>query len=231
MKTIGLLGGMSWESSREYYRLINQQVRERLGGLHSAEILMVSVDFAPLSAAMDSGNWNQIREILTARGRILASAGADILLICTNTMHKFADEIARASAPAKLIHIGDCAAQESLRLGYRTVALMGTRFTMEENFYTSRLEASGLKVLLPDSGERTWIDNLIFQELCAGTFNDESRKRIAEIASGLADRGAEAVILGCTELPLILTPEESPIPVVDTMAVHASAAVETALKS
>jgi len=231
MKTIGLLGGMSWESSRKYYRLINQQVRERLGGLHSAEILMVSVDFAPLSAAMDSGNWNLIREILNSRGRILSSAGADILLICTNTMHKFADEIARASAPARLIHIGDCAAQESLRLGYRTVALMGTRFTMEENFYTSRLERAGLKVLLPDSGERTWIDKLIFQELCAGRFSNESRKRIAQIASGLADRGAEAVILGCTELPLILTPEESPIPLVDTMAVHASAAVETALNS
>lgn len=125
MKTIGLLGGMSWESTREYYRLINQTVRERLGGLHSAEILMVSVDFAPISAAMERGNWNQIREILTDRARILSSAGADILLICTNTMHRFAEEIARTSVPAELIHIGDCAAAEALSRGCKTVALMG----------------------------------------------------------------------------------------------------------
>jgi aspartate racemase len=146
-------------------------------------------------------------------------------------MHRFAEEIARASAPAELIHIGDCAAAEALHRGCRTVALMGTRFTMEENFYTSRLENAGLKVLLPSSGERAWIDDLIFRELCAGTFKEESRRRIAEITSRLADRGAEAVVLGCTELPLILTPGESALPLVDTMEVHVIRAVETALKA
>ncbi len=229
MKTIGLLGGMSWESTREYYCLINETVRERLGGLHSAEIIMASVDFAPLSAAMEAGDWDEIRRILIERTRCLISAGIDLLLICTNTMHKFAEEVALAASPAKLIHIGDVAASEARRLGYNKVALMGTRFTMEENFYRDKLRNAGLEVIIPDDDERKWIDNLIFRELCAGIFEDESRRRIAEITARLAENGAEAVVLGCTELPLILTLEESPLPVLDTMALHAAAAVDEVL--
>ena len=229
MKTIGLLGGMSWESTREYYRLINQYVRVQLGGLHSAEIIIASVDFAPLSRAMESGDWNKIHEILIDRTKRLSSAGIDLLLLCTNTMHKFAADIAGAASPAKFIHIGECAAVEARLRGFGKVALMGTRFTMEENFYTATLEASGLEVALPDRNERKWIDDLIFQELCAGRFKDESRRTISEIVERLAGNGAEAVVLGCTELPLILTTEESPLPLLDTMALHCQDAVRQAL--
>lgn len=229
MKTIGLLGGMSWESTREYYRLINEDIRERLGGLHSAEILMASVDFGPLSQAMDSGDWNYIRTVLLDRTKRLNSAGADLLLICTNTMHRFADDIAAAAIPARLIHIGECAAAEARRLGYRKVALMGTRFTMEGKFYAEKLEAAGLEVMLPVKKDREWINNLIFDDLCAGIFEDVSRRKMAAITDRLKEDGAEAVVLGCTELPLILSPEESPLPLLDTMALHARAAVDAAL--
>jgi aspartate racemase len=230
MKTIGLLGGMSWESSREYYRMINEGIRERLGGLHSAEIIMASVDFEPLSAAMESESWDEIRQILTDRTRRLVNAGIDFLLICTNTMHKFAPDIAAAAAPAELIHIGECTASETVRRGFRKVALMGTRFTMEEDFYRAGLESHNLEVLIPDEDERKWIDRLIFGELCAGIFRDDSRRHLAGIVERIAGEGAEAVILGCTELPLILSVEDSPIPVLDTMEIHASAAVNAALK-
>jgi len=230
MKTIGLLGGMSWESSREYYRMINEGIRERLGGLHSAEIIMASVDFQPLSTAMETGNWDEISRVLINRTKRLVDADIDLLLICTNTMHKLAPDIAAAAAPAELIHIGECAAAESVRRGYRKVALMGTRFTMEEDFYRAGLESEGLEVLIPDDEERKWIDKLIFGELCAGIFKDDSRRQLAEIVERIAGEGAEAVILGCTELPLILSAEESPVPILDTMEIHASAAVKAALR-
>ena len=230
MKTIGLLGGMSWESTREYYRLINESVRERLGGLHSAEIILASVDFAPLSAAMNRGDWPFIRSTLEARTRSLAAAGAEMILICTNTMHKLADTIAAAAAPVPLIHIGQCSAEAAKRGGFTSAALLGTRFTMEEDFYTSRLQAAGLKVLLPTPEERQWLDNLIFQDLCAGVFRSEARAEAAGLIGRLGDQGAEAVILGCTELPLIISPDESPLPLIDTTRIHAAAAVETALE-
>ena len=229
MKTIGLLGGMSWESTREYYRLINEGVRDRLGGLHSAEIIMSSVDFAPLSASMENGDWEYIRNILADRTKRLKAAGIDILLICTNTMHRFAEDIADVAAPVKLIHIGECAAAAASERGYGKVALMGTRFTMEEKFYREKLETSGLAVIIPNDSERKWIDKLIFEDLCAGVFRDESRKRMVEITGRLAADGAEALVLGCTELPLILTPEASPLPILDTMALHAAAAVNEVL--
>lgn len=220
---------MSWESTREYYRLINEEIRERLGGLHSAEILMASVDFGPLSDAMDAGDWGQIRSVLLDRTKRLSSAGADFLLICTNTMHRFADDIARAAEPARLIHIGECAANEARRLGYRKVALMGTRFTMEGTFYREKLKTAGLEVFIPAEEERTWIDQLIFNDLCAGVFEESSRRKIASITGRMAEDGAEALVLGCTELPLILSPSESPLPLLDTMALHAQAAVDVAL--
>lgn len=229
MKTIGLLGGMSWESSREYYRILNEGVRERLGGLHSAELMMASVDFDPLSGAMNEGNWDFVRNTLTARARSLAAAGAELLLICTNTMHKLADDVAAAGEPARLIHIGRCAAEEAGRRNFGKVALMGTRFTMEEDFYRAQLEASGIETLVPDEREREWINNLIFRELCAGIFRDEARQRMASVTGRLAGEGAEALVLGCTELPLILTPEESPLPVLDTMDIHCRAALDAAL--
>ena len=230
MKTIGLLGGMSWESTREYYRLINEKVREKLRGLHSAEIIMASVDFQPLATAMDLEDWDEIRKVLINRTNRLVDAGIDLLLICTNTMHKFATDIAAAAAPARLIHIGVCTADEARRRGYKKIALLGTRFTMEEDFYQAKLEAAGLEVLIPEKEEREWIDKLIFGELCAGIFKNESRLHLAGITTGLAGKGAEAVVLGCTELPLILSPEESPIPVLDTMEIHTDAAVTEALK-
>ncbi len=231
MKTIGLLGGMSWESSREYYRLLNEGVRERLGGLHSADLVLSSVDFGPFAAAMDIGDWDYIRKELTRRAMSLTAAGAQVLLICTNTMHKLADGIAEAAAPAKLIHIGQCTADEARRQGFSKVALMGTRFTMEEDFYRSRLEANGVETIIPDDGEREWIDRLIFTELCVGTFRDEARKQIAAITRRLAEQGADAVVLGCTELPLILNAAESPIPILDTMELHAAAALDAAFGS
>ncbi len=230
MKTIGLLGGMSWESTREYYRLINEKVRMKLGSLHSAEIIMASVDFQPLATAMDLEDWDEIRKVLINRTNRLVDAGIDLLLICTNTMHKFAADIAAAAAPAKLIHIGKCTADEARRRGYKKISLLGTRFTMEEDFYRAKLEAAGLEVLIPEKEEREWIDKLIFGELCAGIFKNESRLRLAGITAELAGKGAEAVVLGCTELPLILGPEESPIPVLDTMEIHTDAAVSEALK-
>lgn len=231
MKTIGLLGGMSWESTREYYRLINEKVREQLGGLHSAEIIMASVDFQPLSTAMEKGDWESIRNVLIERTGRLKDAGADLLLICTNTMHKFATDIAVAAEPARLIHIGEVTAAEASRLEYKKVSLMGTRFTMEEDFYRVKLEAAGLEVTIPNNEEREWMNKLIFGELCAGVFKDESRRRMAEITGRLAADGAEAVVLACTELPLILTPEESPLPILDTMEIHAEAAVQAAIEA
>lgn len=231
MKTIGLLGGMSWESTREYYRLINEGIRERLGGLHSAEILMASVDFSPLSTAMEAADWKKIETILSDRARRLSGAGAEILLLCTNTMHKLAESVAAEAAPAKFLHIGTCAADEAVAQGFRTVALLGTRFTMEEDFYRNRLEAAGLEVLIPDPSARDWINELIFTDLCAGIFREKARKTMADIVLTLAEEGAEAVVLGCTELPLILTAKESTLPILDTMALHARSAVDAALDS
>jgi aspartate racemase len=230
MKTIGLLGGMSWESSREYYRILNEGVRDRLGGLHSAELVMASVDFGPVSDAMAADDWALVRKTLRDRAGSLAAAGAELLLICTNTMHKMADDVAEAADPARLIHIGQCAADEAARRGYSKVALMGTRFTMEEDFYRARLESSGIGTLLPDDGEREWINALIFGELCAGIFRNEARQRMASITARLAREGAEALVLGCTELPLILTPDESPLPILDTMDIHCAAALDAALE-
>lgn len=221
---------MSWESTREYYRLINEEIRERLGGLHSAEILMASVDFAPLSQSMDDGDWEGIKTVLLDRTRRLSSAGAELLLICTNTMHRFADDIAAEAKPARLIHIGECAAAEARRCGYRKVALMGTRFTMEGKFYIEKLQESGLELILPGEEDRKWIDQLIFDDLCAGIFEDNSRRKMAAITAQLKEDGAEAVVLGCTELPLILTQEESLLPLLDTMELHARAAVDAALR-
>ncbi len=229
MKTIGILGGMSWESTREYYRLLNEAVRERIGGLHSAQIIMASVDFDPLARAMNGGDWNFIERTLTEHAVRIAAAGAELLIIATNTMHKLASPIAEAAAPARLIHIGDCAAEEALRRGFSKVLLLGTRFTMEEDFYTGRLRAAGIEAVIPDDDARKRIDDIIFSELCIGDFRSESRAFLANAVRDAAAKGAEAVVLGCTELPLLLTQEESPLPILNTMALHAAEAVKRAL--
>lgn len=228
MKTIGIIGGMSWESTREYYRLINEGIRDRLGGLNSAEIVLRSVNFSPLSAALEIGDWDAISQVLIDRARQIEAAGADFFLIATNTMHKLAPGVVSAvSIP--LLHIGEVTADAVRRRGFESVTLLGTRFTMEEDFYRDRLENVGIRVRTPARTERDWIDELIFGRLCRGVFRDDDKKRLTDIVSRESDEGAEAAVLGCTELPLMIQDGEVALPVMDTTALHAAAAVEKAL--
>jgi len=231
MKVIGLLGGMSWESTAEYYRLINEAVRERLGGLHSARIAMYSVDFADVEVLQREGRWSQAAAALIEAARRLEHAGADILLICTNTMHKVAPEV-EAAVSMPLIHIADAAAAAVKAAGFGKAALLGTRFTMEEDFYQKRLaETHRIDVLIPGQADRRLVDRVIYEELCRGEIRDESRLEFARIIDELAVRGAECAILGCTEIPLLVRQCDSPLPLFDTTAIHAAAAVEAALDS
>jgi aspartate racemase len=229
LKTIGLLGGMSWESSIEYYRLLNELVCERLGGLHSARCVMTSVDFAPLSARMHEGRWDEIAATLVNDARSLERAGAELLLLCTNTMHKVADAI-EAAVAIPFLHIVDPTGEAIAARGLRTVGLLGTRFTMEEPFYAGRLsERFGLTVLVPEADDRELVHRVVFEELCLGQVKASSRKSYAEVIGRLVARGVEAVILGCTEIGLLVTQEDSPVPLFDTTRLHAAAAVEWAL--
>jgi aspartate racemase len=228
MKTIGLIGGMSWESSLEYYRVMNQAVKARLGGLHSARILMNSVDFAPLRELMCAGNWAGVGDALADAARALEDAGAELMVIGTNTMHKVADRVAEAvSAP--LVHIADATAAEAKRRGFARVALLGTVFTMEDDFYVGRLEGHGFDVLVPEAGDRKLVDRVIFDELCKGAFLDGSRAEYLRIIDDLAARGAEAVILGCTEIGLLVRPGDTDVPTLDTCRIHAERVVDMAL--
>lgn len=229
MKTIGLLGGMSWESTATYYREINEGIKQRLGGLHSARILLNSVDFDELEKLQHSGNWDEIARLLIAASRSIEAGGADFLLICTNTMHKVAPEI-EAAINIPLLHIADATAEEIISRGVSKVGLLGTSFTMEQSFYRGRLsERHGLEVLVPDSEARKQVHRVIYHELCLGQINPSSRQRYIDIISELGSRGAEAVILGCTEIALLVSPEESPVPLFDTTRIHARKAVEAAL--
>jgi aspartate racemase len=229
MKIIGLLGGMSWESSLEYYRIINQEAGRRLGGLHSAECVMYSVDFAPVEELLRAGRWDAIASLLAAGARRLEAAGAAVVLIATNTMHHVADRV-REAVTAPLLHIGDATGRELARRGFRRVALLGTRFTMEMDFYRTRLEkAHGLKVLVPDAPEREVVHQIIYDELGRGIIREESRRAYVKIIEGLVGRGAQGVVLGCTEIPLLIKEKDSPVPVFDTTALHAQAAVDFAL--
>jgi aspartate racemase len=227
MKTIGILGGMSWESTQHYYRLINEEVRERLGGLNSARILLASVNFQDVEPHMRSGNWDEVAAMLCDHALRLERAGVDFLVLATNTMHKLAPRIEqRISIP--LLHIADATARTIADMGLSTVGLLGTRHTMEEDFYTARLVRYGLTPLVPESApERAEVDRIIFQELCRGRVLDESRRAYDDIITKLAARGAEAVILGCTEIGLLVS--TGPVPLIDTTAVHAKAAVSLAL--
>lgn len=226
MKTIGLLGGMSWESTIPYYRLINEGIKQRLGGLHSAKILMHSVDFQEIEACQSSGEWDKAGEILADAAAALESIGAEGIVLCTNTMHKVAAPIeARCGVP--FLHIADATGRAIAKQGLRNVALLGTRYTMEQDFYRGRLEqAFGISSLVPEADDRARINQIIFDELCLGTFSDASRDYYLEVIARLAAQGAEGVIFGCTEIGLLVPAARSPLPVFDTAALHASDAVE-----
>ncbi|HSA97439.1 MAG TPA: aspartate/glutamate racemase family protein [Acidobacteriota bacterium] len=229
MRTLGLIGGMTWHSTVDYYRLINEGVHELLGGSHSAEILMLSVDFDPVEDMQTKGDWAAMGRLMAGAARTLEGAGAEGLVICANTMHRLADDIT-AAVKIPLIHIADAAAAEVKRQGLRTVGLLGTRYTMELDFYRDRLAARhGLKVLIPDEPGRTAVHDIIYNELGHGLVRQEARLAYVEIINDLVRRGAEGVILGCTEIPMLVKPQDSPVPVFDTTAIHAAAAVDFAL--
>lgn len=229
MKTIGLLGGMSWESTAEYYRILNETVKEKLGGLHSAEILLYSVDFEPIEQLQHQGEWEQAAAILASGAQRLERGGADLLLLCTNTMHRVADEIG-ASISIPFLHIADATAQAIQKQNLSTVGLLGTRFTMEHSFYRERLEQRGLQVLVPNQASRNEVHRIIYEELCLGIVNLDSRRYFAETIQSLVEQGTQGIVLGCTEIMLLVRPEDSPVLLFDTTAIHARAAVELALQ-
>lgn len=228
MKTIGLIGGMSWESTQTYYRLINQTVREALGGLHSARLVLYSVDFAEIEALQHQGDWDATAEILGTAGQAVAAAGADFIVLCTNTMHKVAPSI-EASAGLPLLHIADATATALIEDGVTCVGLLGTRFTMEQAFYRERLEARGIQVVVPDAPQRELIHSVIYHELCLGNIRPESRQAYLEVVNALAERGAQGVILGCTEIGLLIQSADTDVPLYDTTEIHAEQAVQLAL--
>lgn len=228
MKTIGLLGGMSWESTVTYYQVINETVKRELGGLHSGKILLHSVDFAEIEACQTAGEWEKSGEILADAARGLVNAGAELLVICTNTMHKVAPQV-RDAAGVPLLHIADATADRLNAAGVRRAALLGTRYTMTQDFYKGRLAELGLEVLVPDEAGVEAVNRIIFEELCLGVISDASRERCRQVIRALADQGAQGVILGCTELGLLLGQEDSPIPVFDTTLIHAESAAMQAV--
>ena len=229
MKTIGLIGGMSWESTASYYRLINEEVKTRLGGYHSAKIVLYSVDFHDIELLQQANQWDAAGSLLADAACALAAAGADFLLICTNTMHKVAAAIETAvSIP--LLHIADATAEEIKRAGLTSVGLLGTRFTMEQAFYRDRLQQQhGLSVLTPSEPDRAIVHRVIYEELCMGKITAEAQANYRRIIADLVAQGAQAVILGCTEIALLVTQQDSPVPLFDTTRIHAHSAVEQAL--
>lgn len=225
---IGMLGGMSWESSAEYYRLANELVRERLGGLHSARCLLASVDFADIEAMQVAGEWEAAGKVLAETARGLEAGGADLLLLCTNTMHKVADQVQDA-VRIPLLHIGDVAAKAVTEAGLRTVGLLGTAFTMVQDFYVDRLAAHGLTVLVPDAADRADVHRIIYDELCLGVVLDESRQLYRNVIERLVQAGAQGIVLGCTEIELLVTKKDSSVPVFPTTLLHVQAAVDASL--
>ena len=229
MKTIGLLGGMSWESTLVYYRHINQGVNERLGGLHSARIVLYSVDFHEIEQLQHAGEWEKTGRILARAAQSLEAGGADFIVLCTNTMHRVAPEI-QSAVKIPLLHIADATAEEIRKAGIKSVGLLGTKFTMEEDFYRGRLEREHrLRILIPEVPDRELIHRVIYEELCLGNMLDKSRQQYVRIIRQLVQDGAEGVILGCTEISMLVRPQDVPVPVFDTTAIHARSAVEWAL--
>lgn len=230
MKTIGLLGGMSWESSALYYRQINLAIQQHLGGLHSAKLVMVSVDFHEIAALQRAGDWDTAGALLAEAARKLQAAGAELLLLCTNTMHTVAPAI-EAAVQIPLLHIADPTAQAIQRAGHTCVGLLGTRFTMEQPFYKNRLvERHGLQVLLPGTEDRDTIHRIIFDELCLGQTLEVSRQHYRRIMATLVAQGAQAIILGCTEITLLVGPQDASVDLFDTTALHAQAGADFALR-
>jgi aspartate racemase len=229
MQTIGMIGGMSWESTAEYYRIINERVKERLGGLHSARLLLYSVDFAEVEALQDRGEWEAATNVMVDAGRRVQAGGAEFIVICTNTMHRMAGEV-EEEVGLPVLHIADATAQAILEAGFETVGVLGTRYTMEQDFYRGRLEQHGLTVLVPDEPDRTVVHDVIYGELCLGITRADSKNRYLEIIDGLVRRGAGAVILGCTEIGLLIGAGDTDVPLFDTTEIHAIAAADRALR-
>ena len=229
MKTIGLIGGMSWESSAEYYRIINEEVNRRLGGVHSAKVILYSFDFAEIEELQHRGEWEKLTQVMIDAARRLENAGAEVLLICTNTMHKMFDQV-QENVEVSMIHIADATAEEIMKKGLKKVGLLGTKFTMEGDFYRKRFERHGIETVIPSEDEREVIHWIIYDELVVGIIRDESRKKYLEIIENLKQLGAEGVVLGCTEIPLLIKQEHVDIPVFDTTRIHALKAVDFALQ-
>jgi aspartate racemase len=230
MKTIGLIGGMSWESTIPYYRLINERVKERLGGLHSARVILYSVDFHDIERLQHAGDWSAAGALLAQAARALELAGADFLVLCTNTMHKVAAAI-EAAVAIPLLLIADPTAQQIQQAGHAVVGLLGTRFTMEQDFYRQRLERQGLAVLVPPEQERETVHRIIYDELCLGQVLPASRAAYQASIENMARAGAQAIILGCTEISLLVQQQHATLPLFDTTAIHAMAAADLALAS
>ena len=229
MKTIGLIGGMSWESTIPYYRIINEEVRNRLGGLHSAKIILYSVDFDEIERLQSGDEWEKAGDILGNAAQTLETAGADLIVICSNTVHKVADQIA-SNIQIPLLHIADAAADELEKSHIRRAGLLGTKYTMLQGFYRDRLAARNIETLIPDPDDAESVNNIIFGELCIGDIREESRRKCLDIIESLREHGAEGVILGCTELGMLIDLADIEIPVFDTTVIHARKAAELALK-
>jgi len=229
MKTIGLIGGMSWESTQSYYQLLNQGIKNKLGGLHSAKIVLVSLDFAEIAMLQQQQDWPQMAEILIKAAKQVEAAGADYLLICTNTMHKLAKQV-QAAVAIPLLHIADAVGENLIQHSFKKVALLGTQFTMEQDFYKQRLaDKFAIDVLIPDAQGRETVHRVIYDELCKGVIKEESKAEYLAIIDNLTQQGAEAIILGCTEIALLVQQADTSIPLLDSTALHCAMALENSL--
>ena len=229
LKTIGLIGGMSWESTVTYYKIINETVKEKLGGLHSAKCILYSVDFQEIEECQANGNWEKSGEILGEAANNLEKAGADFIVICTNTMHKVVNQI-KEKISIPILHIAEMTAEKILEKGLKNIALLGTKYTMEQDFYKSKLIEKGINVIIPDKNDIEIINEVIYDELCLGTINSDSKKKFLEIVDKLRNKGAEGIILGCTEIGLLIKNEDTDVPLFDTAIIHAEQAAIYSIK-
>ena len=229
LKTIGLIGGMSWESTVTYYKIINETVKEKLGGLHSAKCILYSVDFQEIEECQANGNWEKSGEILGEAAYNLEKAGADFIVICTNTMHKVINQI-KEKISIPILHIAEMTAEKILEKGLKNIALLGTKYTMEQDFYKSKLIEKGINVIIPDKNDIEIINKVIYDELCLGIINSNSKKKFLEIVDKLRNKGAEGIILGCTEIGLLIKNEDTDVPLFDTAIIHAEQAAMYSIK-